>query len=492
MPRTPLDLAPRLHELILLEEPMADKPTHLSPKPTRRAFLQATALGAGGALASTLVSGEGVTPQLGRGGAKPPNFLFLISDQLGLDALSAYGCPDVHTPNLDRLVKRGVSFMLSHSTNPVCSPARSSLFTGRMDVETGVITNSRPIHESVPNMGQWLGQAGYEPVYCGKWHLPGGQPTGNEGFTVLPVGGQGDIGDPLISRTCEAYLKSRAHDKPFLLVASFLQPHDICYWAIRGKQLVPAQLPFPQLADQLPQLPPNHAILPPAPAKLAAATYRGFSDEQWRYYIWIYYRQVEMLDADVGRLLDALDESGEADNTIIVFTSDHGEGRGRHLHVQKWYPYDEGALVPMIIACPGRLLANLRDAQHLVSGLDVMSTMCDYAGIQPPADVRGRSLRPLLEGKQTEWREFVVVDTQIIGRTARTADYKYIRYQDDPVDMLFDMKRDPWETKNLYQEAKYADTIKEHRKLLDQWEAHLKPVAPTPDYEALANQRRRR
>jgi len=453
-----------------------------TPRTTRRQFLRAGAVGAG-AFASrmTLAADQPRRSRASRDG-KPPNFLFIISDQLGLDAIAAHGCPDVRTPNLDRLVRRGVSFMESHSTDPVCSPARSSLFTGRMPTETGVISNGRPIHSSVPHMGQWFGQAGYETVYSGKWHLPGGYQAEIDGFTVLPAGGgQGDLVDPVVSRSCEAYLKSRSRTTPFVLVASFLQPHDICYWAIRGKELVPQELPFPEIASQLPALPPNHTAQPPAPERLARAVYKGFSEQQWRYYIHIYYRQVEMLDADVGRVLDALEDSGEADNTIIILTADHGEGRGRHQHVQKWYPYEEAVKVPLILSCPGRIPEGERDTAHLVSGLDVMSTMCDYAEIEPPPDSLGKTVRPLLEGKSVPWREFVVAETHIIGRTVRTERYKYVRYKDDPIEQLFDMKADRWETKNLYQEARYAGVIKDHRKLLDEWEARLKPVPPTPE-----------
>lgn len=212
-------------------------------------------------------------------GGRRPNFLFLLADQLGLDAISAHGCPDVNTPNIDRLVRRGVTFMESHSTNPVCSPARSSLFTGRMPTETGVVSNNRPIHASVPNMGQRFRPQGYETVYCGKWHLPGGYPNQIPGFDVLPVGGgQGDLVDSVVSRACEAYLKSRSRTTPFLAVASLLQPHDICYWAIKGKALVPERLPFSQLAGRLPELPPNHSSRPKAPEKLDKLAYRNFSD----------------------------------------------------------------------------------------------------------------------------------------------------------------------------------------------------------------------
>jgi len=452
--------------------------------PTRRQFIQTGALAAGAAMTSGSVS---AAPK------RKPNFLFIVCDQLGLDALSGHGCPDVHTPNVDRLIRRGVTFLESHSTDPVCSPARSSLFTGRMPVETGVITNGRPIHPSVPNMGQWLRRDGYDTVYCGKWHLPGGYPTEMPGFNVLPVGGgQGDLVDSVVSRTCEAYLKTRPKDNPFLLVASLMQPHDICYWAIRNKFLVPKQLPFPQLADQLPALPPNHTARPAAPKLLDEKMFREFSDAQWRYYLYIYYRQVEMADADIGRMLDALEASGEADNTVVIFTSDHGDGRGRHKHVSKWYPYDESVKVPMVVSCPGQIAEGHVDASHLVSGLDVMSTVCDYAGIAPPPDLRGYSLRPLLEQRSVEWREFVVADTHVVGRMIRTAQYKYVRYQDDPVEQLFDMQADPWETKNLYEDAHYADTIAAHRKLLDEWEGRLKRVEPCPTPQEAQRRKRKK
>jgi len=442
-------------------------------KTTRREFFKAGA--------ATVLAAQAAPSRAAAGKAKPPNVLLIISDQLGLDAISSHGCRDAHTPHIDRLIRRGVTFLESHSTNPVCSPARSSLMTGRMPVETGVITNSRPIHPSCPNMGHWFRQAGYETVYCGKWHLPQGRPAEIPGFTVLPVGGaQGDLMDPQVSRQAESYLKGRDRTKPFLLVASFLQPHDICYWAIKGATLVPKELPFDELRDRLPPLPPNHKAQPRAPERLAKAWYRNFDDNQWRYYLYIYYRQVEMVDADIGRVLDALEAAGEAENTLVVLTADHGEGRGRHMHVQKWYPYEEAVKVPLVWSCPGRIAEGHRNTEHLVSGLDVMSTLCDYAGIQPPPNARGRSLRPLLERRRVEWREFVASECQVIGRVIRTPRYKYVHYEGDPVEQLFDMKADPWETRNLYDDPAYASVMNDHRRLLREWQAHLRPVKPTP------------
>src|SRR5271165_2466669 len=168
-----------------------------------------------------------------------PNFLLILCDQLSLDAIQAHGCRWARTPNIDRLIARGVSFQESHSTNPVCSPARSSLLTGRMPVETGVVTNSLAIRDGMPNFGQWLGGRGYQTVYCGKWHLPEGWATKDTpGFDVLPVGGQGQGSqmDPLISTACASWIRSRSKDKPFFLTASLMQPHDICYWCINPKE----------------------------------------------------------------------------------------------------------------------------------------------------------------------------------------------------------------------------------------------------------------
>lgn len=457
---------------------------------SRRDFIKQASLAAGGLLAAgkgaldTMAQAKPEAPTIA---GKRPNVLFICTDQQNIDAISASGLPWLHTPNLDRLTQRGVTFSESHSTNPVCSPGRSSLFTGRMTTETGVVTNDRYIHESVPNMGQWLRQGGYDTYYCGKWHLPDGYPAEIEGFEVIPVGGgQGDLVDVVVSRQCEAFLHNRTSQTPFLFVASLMQPHDICYWAIKNKAVVPVVPRYEDLAGPLPDLPANHASRPVAPKYADQGAYAGFNEYQWRYYRYIYYRQVEMVDYEVGRILDALEDSGQADNTIVIFTSDHGEGCGHHKHVQKWHPYDESVKVPLLISCPGQVLESVTD-DHLVSGIDLMSTICDYAGIAQPQYCQGESLRPILEGRALQKREFVVSEVQVCGRVLRTEDYKYVNFKGDPIEQLFDMKADPGETNNLYAEAKYADILTDHRKLLDDWEASLNPLPePTPCWYANA------
>lgn len=439
---------------------------------SRRQFLKAGAVGGAALMTGCLARGQGPVVRAAPDGA--PNFLFIITDQQGLDTLSAVGCKDTHTPNMDRLVRHGVTFMESYSANPLCSPARSSMFTGRPTLETGVIQNGLPIRSDIPNMGQWLGRRGYETTYVGKWHLPQSFAPEVPGFTNIAcgIGGQGNVGDAAVSRACQAYLHNRSASQPFLLVASFLQPHDVCQWVSMHRS-APDELPYPEIARKLPKLPPNFEYDENEPLKLKNTNRPSWSPEQWRYYIWSYYRLVEMVDAEIGRVLQALDDTGQADNTVVILTADHGEGRGRHQMVLKNYLYDEAAKVPLLVSCPGRMLEDRRNRTHLVSGLDVLPTVCDYAGVEAPEHVRGRSLRPLLQGDAVEWREFVPAEVQKTGRMIRTAQYKYVTYEGDPVAQLFDMQSDPGETKNLAADATHADALEAHRKLLRDWEAGL-------------------
>jgi len=418
---------------------------------------------------------------------KRPNILLIIPDQQHFDTIAAGGCRYVKTPAMDQLVKGGMSFQLSHSANPLCSPARSSILTGRTSSETGVYVNGKPIRAGIPNLGQWLGEkASYETVYAGKWHLPSSYTVSIPGFRVLHtgIGGQGNLGDTAVSRACEAFLRKRGTRKPLLMVASFLQPHDICEW-LRLNTEVPETLRYPELAGELPPLPENFKFDPNEPAILRKI--RGgnepakgnWTEKHWRYYLWSYYRHIEMVDGETGRILEALRDTGQDKTTLILFTSDHGEGLAHHQMVRKSSPYDEASQVRMILVWPGHIPAGKTDTTHLVSGLDVMPTFCDYAGVQPPKNMRGKSLRPLLEGKSTVWHRFVVTEVNAdSGRMLRTRRYKYVTYRDDPLDALFDMKNDPGETKNLAKRPEYAAVVAEHREFLKQWEQQL-DVAPS-------------
>ena len=450
---------------------------------SRRDFLKTGAVGS----AALLSRRSYAAPASAK--ASRPNVLFLITDQQGLDTLSAYGCPGVHTPHLDRLAASGVSFMQSHSTNPVCSPARSSMFTGRMPSETGVVKNGLPIREDIPNMGQLLGQEGYDSVYVGKWHVPQSYTRFIPGFEVIPVGnnGHGTLLDRSVSRACEGYLRNRSGSDPFLMVASFLQPHDICQWTSMHKQ-APDKLPYPEIADELPPLPPNFKFDPQEPKSVAnqrKSQRTDWSELQWRYYVWSYYRMVEEVDAEIGRVLQALEDSGQAENTVVVFTSDHGEGRGRHQMIVKNYLYEEALKVPLIVSAPGRIGEGVQDNEHLVSGIDILPTVCDFVGVKIPSDITGSNLRPLLEGRSNgPWREYAMAEVKLTtptpGYALRTPDYKYIVHKGDPVEQLFDMRDDPGETKNLAGDSSSSGVLAEHRKLLWQARSHFDLASNAP------------
>jgi arylsulfatase A-like enzyme len=452
-----------------------------SARVTRRQFLQTSAAGAAAAAVGLGASRSFGAPAVGK--PPRPNILFINTDQQGLDTLSAYGCPDVCTPNMDRLARRGTSFMQSYCADPVCCPSRTSWFTGRPPAENGVVLNSVPLVANMPDLGQLFGQAGYQAFYAGKWHVPERDVT--QSFHALPAGlGQGELGDAGVSRAAQGFLRNYRESDPFFLTLGFLQPHDVCYWIMQHHREIGA-LPYPELAGHLPELPANFQFDPREPEliqkrRAAGRKAGGWSELHWRYYLWSYYRHVEMADAEIGRVLDALDDSPHAQNTLIVFTADHGEGRARHQMVTKGFLYDSAAMVPLVIAWPGNVAENHRDTSHLVSGLDFAPTVCDYARVAPPPKARGRSLRPLLESAATTWREFVISSSAITGRMVRTADFKYIGYSDGPTVQLFDMQNDSWETRNVAGESKYDATLADHRKLLADWEAPF-DVAPVAE-----------
>jgi len=471
-----------------MKERITDKPEAQSL--TRRDFLKFTGktgvfMAAAGCSASGL-SIAGTT-------APVRNILLILTDQQHIDTIAAGGCAHVRTPAMDRLKRSGTSFAESYTNNPVCSPARSAILTGRTSCETGVFTNGKGIRRDIPNLGQWFTRkSGYETIYAGKWHIPAGFTHFIPGFRVINtgIGGQGNIGDTSTSLACRAFLQNRSKQRPLLMVASFLQPHDICEW-LRLNTEVPGESHYPELADELPPLPDNFEYDINEPAAIrdrrrgCEGTKGNWTPEHWRYYRWSYYRHIEFVDAEIGRLLDALEEFGYIDDTLIILTSDHGEGMAHHQMVRKNTLYDEAAKVPLLISLPGRIPADRTDTTHLVSGLDIVPTICDYASIAPPPRMRGRSLRPILESASAAWRDYIVSEVSSnTGRMVRTAGYKYITYKDDPVDQLFDMKKDPGEKKNLASLAEYAPVVKRHRNMLRQWQARLDDAPTTPNTDA--------
>jgi arylsulfatase A-like enzyme len=455
---------------------------------------------------------------------KKPNILIILADQLNIDSIAAYryhftheayGCHWVKTPNMDHMVLKGYSFLESHSCNPVCSPARSCIFTGRYSTETGLTYNNIGIDEDVPNMGQLFeNYSDYDRVYCGKWHAGGkwNYPDieGNRkipGFETIPVGvmGTGDFNDFQVSGALRGYIQNHGYDKPFLAVAGLMNPHDICYWTpgLWGRRLVPGQDLF-DLADKVPPLPPNFQFSFEDPEPQMQNNNR--TEIEWKNYNYDYLRMVEKLDQDIGRLLEAVD--GRKDRTLVIFTSDHGEGAGRHRRVQKWHPFEQSVKVPLIYYLPGVIRENVIDSDHIVSHLSLLPTVCDFAGIPVPQGCHTKSLKPVLVNDRADMElDTAIIEFRHIARVVRKGDFKYVkyydfsgqedkpflrrsdgqaekfipcvgreRYLDSGKKLLFNIKEDPWETRDLSKNADFALVIEKLESVLrDQFELVVKP-----------------
>ena len=416
-----------------------------------------------------------------------PNVLFIMTDQQTAGAMSAVGNRYVNTPNMDALAQNGVLFEQSYCTSPVCSPSRSSLVTSRMPHETGVPHNNhQQFDTTLPSMGSIFRDAGYRTGWAGKWHLPESYPVGNTvpGFEYLqPVPRperdfNGLNVDDNVADAAIAFLKREAAE-PFLLAVSLHNPHDICGLTEKG-------YPKPDDDHAVPPLPDNFAIDPTEPEFISRQRKRqrygpensetvGWTDAQWRYYLHRYYRYVEAVDEQIGRIMEVLRSQGLEDNTIIIFTSDHGEGTAAHKWVVKLMLYEEPAKVPMIVCWKGVTTQRV-DGRHLVSGLDVVPTLCDYAGIKCPDTLRGMSLRPVIESPEKSSRDHLVcqlyLNPEEAGRMLRTERYKYILFSmGERPEMLFDLTADPGEMHNLAYDIRNRDILAEHRHLLRQWMA---------------------
>jgi arylsulfatase A-like enzyme len=445
---------------------------------------------------------------------KKPNILIIFTDQQNIDSIAAYrhhfsheayGCHWVMTLNLDRMVENGYSFLESHSCNPVSSPARSCTFTGRYSTETGLTYNNIGIDKDVPNMGQWFERhSDYDRVYCGKWHAGGkwNYPDieGNRkipGFETIPVGvwGTGDFNDFQVSGAIRAYIQNHGYERPFLAVAGLMNPHDICYWTpgLWGERLVADHDLF-RLGDRLPPLPPNFQIGFEDPEPRGQVNV--WTEIEWKNYIHDYLRMIEKLDMDLGRMLEAVD--GRRDDTLVVLTADHGEGSGRHRRVQKWHPFEQSVKVPLVYYMPGRVRKNILDTEHIVSQVNLMPTVCDYAGIPLPPECRGGSLRSLIETGETDLElDVAIAEFKHVARVVRYRDFKYVKYyeysgeQDRPFVrksdgkaekftpcagreryretgkmLLFNIREDPWEQSDLSRDPDYASKMDELENVL--------------------------
>ncbi len=441
-----------------------------------------------------------------------PNILFINTDQHSWDAISAYGNPYLHTPNIDLLHQNGVSFTKSYCTDPVCAAARSSWATGLYTSETGVPFNGGQLHPEIPDIGQVLKKGGYRAFHCGKWHVPGRDVR--ESFEVLYYGND-NIGaggaayyDSASTHAVADFLTNYDEKEPFYLQIGYIDPHDVCeYLHNHEEKRIPNPVEQGILSEnELPPLPENfdydirETVLNRVCRRVDDAlihsrilkAVREWDKLHWRYFRWNYYRFIEKVDAEIGRVLSLLRHTSFNDNTLIIFSADHGEACGSHQLFQKFALYEESVRVPFIVSClrEGISIEKERfDNTHFVSGVDLLPTVCDYANIETPEASQGMSLRPLVERNDTNWREHAYIESNYWGRAIITDQHKYIteyipKTTEDFIPpgpdekqlglvQLFDKQNDPGENVNLAYEPNYQEVIDTCRDKLLKQESQL-------------------
>jgi arylsulfatase A-like enzyme len=430
-----------------------------------------------------------------------PNILYIMADDHASHAISAYGSKVNRTPQIDRLAKEGMRFDNCFVTNSICTPSRAAILTGKYSHINGVPVFNR-FDGSQPTLAKHLHAAGYHTGMIGKWHL-GSDPTGFDYWNILP--GQGVYHDPvfiemgkrrkhqgyvtdLITEFSIEFLKGRPAGKPFFLMCHHKAPHRP--WEPDGKharEFAVAKIPEPETFHD------DYATRGDAareatmridrdlqPSDVKQTPPPGLSDlelKQWKYqrYMQDYLACVAAVDDSVGRLLDYLDSSGLAQNTIVIYTSDQGFFLGDHNWFDKRFMYEESLRMPFLVRWPGRIRPG-STANAMVLNVDFAPTLLAAAGMSVPADMQGRSFLPILEGhKPADWRTSIYyryyhypwhhrVQPHYGVRTDR---YKLIYFNKLDQWELYDLKLDPHELKNVYNDPAYAETVRRLKADLD-------------------------
>lgn len=454
---------------------------------SRRNFMKGVAGAAATTAASTLLASNvakaaSSRPAIPKGAAK--NILLITADQLSRHAVGGYGNKEVKTPSIDSLIKKGTRFNSTYTAYPLCGPSRASFWTGRLPHQNGVHGNTSPdIPSTMPTLGTLFSEAGYEAVHFGKRHDFGslkGFDCSDQVEIPLPESKTFPINydsrEDVYAEQKSVEFLAKKHDKPFIMAVDFNNPHNICGWvgAFAGPHgNIPSIGPLPPLRPNF----ENHDPItnrPKAVQYLCCTHHRMHQASHWnelnyRQYLAAYYHYTKVADDSITKVLNALAKSDAADNTLIVFFSDHGDAMGSHRQVTKMnFFYEETTNVPFVIAGPG--LPSGKENNDLVSLCDLVPTLCDYAGITPPADLYGRSVLPLLAGETPDdWRDAVISQwytsretTLEPARMYRSKTHKYTVYQEGGEE-LFDLIKDPGEQRNLASDPAYAELLAEYR-----------------------------
>ncbi len=420
-----------------------------------------------------------------------PNILFIFTDQQQRDALGCMNNLQVYTPNLDRLAERGTLFTQAYSNCPICTPFRINLFTGRYSSQTGTRNNKGRIPEGERTFAAALNDGGYRTVYVSKWHI------GGSGNGAIPRELLGDF-EEFLGYQCyngfwddvrfwdeqgneQAFDRHRTEvttdlalekmqdcaREPFTLFVGYQAPHY---------PVEPAPAYAEMYENQTISLRPNAlegvepytpTFSPPSPQPRENDTnYQRYGGDM-KAYIRLYNAMVTQIDANVGRLLDKLDELGIADNTIVFFTSDHGDMQGSHGFINKVQPYEESAGIPLIVYCPGAPGGRRTDA--LVSGVDFMPTCLELAGLPDEPRAAGVSFAQTLRGEQQERTGPVFSEFQNWYMVREGRWKLVVEGQEYTPSMLFDLENDPYEMQNLVNVDDYAAEQAALRERVKNW-----------------------
>lgn len=456
-----------------------------------------------------------VPPVVGSAEEARPNVLFIIADDLTA-SLGCYGNDVCQTPNLDRLASEGVLFDRAYCQYPVCGPSRASLMSGlypnttrmlRNNYELGAFKASNPELADHPSIGEFLRTNGYFSGRVSKiFHMgiPGGIEAGEPGGDdpsswdwtynvlapetksvgawellspkrehsgsnferiVIPDGREATQADVMAAAQAIAVLETRREAaQPFFLAVGFVRPHVPLVAPERWFKQYPAE------RMELPFVPEGDLNDVPGPAALMENLDRyGMNEAQQRKAIAAYYASVSFMDEQVGKLLDALERLHLRQNTIVLFTSDHGYNLGEHSCWQKLSLFEESVRVPLLISAPGFLESAGKSAPGLVELIDLYPTIADLVGLEKkaPPSLQGRSLRPLLEDPgRGDWSKDVAYTvTYRNGESIRTRRWRY-NVWGKAGEELYDLEEDPLEFTNLSHDPAYKQQLETMRELM--------------------------
>lgn len=429
-----------------------------------------------------------------------PNILFLFSDDQRPDTIGALGNPIIQTPNLDRLVKQGTSFTRATCAYPLCFPSRTEILTGCTGFRNKVFLSNRDANLSLPTLPAVLNKAGYQSYWVGKWHMAG-RPM-SRGFTeslglfasgrrpkkpqfdskgrivtgyvgwmfqtddrkLMPERGVGltpNISQIFAESAIE--LLKRKSDKPFFLYVNFTAPHDPLLIPPKWDNVYDwRKMKVPE--NFLPRHPFDHGNFNGRDEKLLPWPR---TKEDIKKELATYYAVISHMDEQIGKILDVLKETGQADHTIVVYASDHGLALGSHGLMGKQNMYEHTINVPLIFRGPEIPEGKISNAQCYLR--DLFPTFCDFANTPKPKSLQSRSLLPILKNQTNEIYPFIVGYYRHAQRMIRTDRWKLIQYPEAKKTQLFDLINDPYELNNLSEKTECASIKQDLNHLLADW-----------------------